>query len=80
MIKNIYRVTVSQGKEVNLSSKQPEKKESFRPTPTLSVEEKKEQAKPVKRGADMTKILKEYKIEEVTSMAREKVENQYLTQ
>ncbi len=28
----------------------------------------------------MNKILKEYKIEEVTSIAREKVENQYLSQ
>lgn len=46
------------------------------------VEERKEVPAPKapKRGGDMNKIMEEYKIEVVTSMAREKVEHQYLTQ
>ncbi len=68
MVKNIYRVTVSQGKEVNLSSsKETEKKEYS--SGSKKVEEKPQEVKAVKKG-DMNKILKEYKIEEVTSMAR----------
>ena len=75
MIKNIYRVTVTQGKEVNLSSEV--KQEGY--ASMLNKVEVKMEPKP-KRTIDMDKILKEYRVEEVTSIARGKIEQQYLSQ
>ena len=64
VVKNLYRITVSQGKEANLSSKEVEKKEKS--SVNTKVEEKKEEVKVVKKSADMNKILKEYRVDEVT--------------
>lgn len=70
VIKNIYRVTVTQGKEVNLSNtdKVQEAKDVHLKTATNQI--KVEPPKPVKKTTDMNKILQEYKVHEVTSIAR----------
>ena len=77
VVKNIYRVTVTQGKEVSLSSgtKVQEVKGQ-----SQTIGEKVEATKVKKATTDMNKILKDYKVEEVTLMARSKIEQHYLTQ
>lgn len=69
VVKNIYRVTVTQGKEVNLSGgakveevseKREHKTQAEQPKPAVRS----------RNGADMNKILKDYKVEEVITLAR----------
>jgi len=71
VVKNIYRVTVTQGKEINLSGGP--KVEEAKIAPGKNVEKKIEAPKVVKKSSDMNKIMKEYRVEEVTSAARTKI-------
>lgn len=70
-IKDIYRVTVAKGEEVNFSSKKTEE-EGKKSSPYEIPEGSK------KKKSDMNKIMKDYRVEEVTSMVQDKVRNQYL--
>ena len=66
-IKDIYRVTVARGEEINLSSKKTE--ENVKKSNPYEIPE--EEQKKRKNKADMTsKIMKDYKVEEVTSMVQ----------